>query len=159
MVWMCHCVKASSDRTMLSSVICFGRVGNTRCPNGAGLTSRRIFQLAMAYDALRLRNIIQLIGILSALPKLLRRRQKPSHCDTVFQVAMMVFAALQVHQTHSALVIPNQSGCDDPATFNFVVGAEKRLDHDLQLTLAYRHAVAQGRFGEKLNHSLSLHRV
>ncbi|KAJ3571884.1 hypothetical protein NP233_g3456 [Leucocoprinus birnbaumii] len=41
-----------------------------------------IFELLMAFDALRLRNIIQLIGIL----------------------AMMVFAALQVHQTRTALV-------------------------------------------------------
>jgi len=40
----------------------------------------------MAFDALRLRNIIQLVGILA------------------FHLAMMVFAALQVHQTRTALV-------------------------------------------------------
>ncbi|KAF8163287.1 hypothetical protein B0H34DRAFT_694846 [Crassisporium funariophilum] len=45
-----------------------------------------IFELFMAFDALRLRNIIQLIGIL------------------IFHVALMVFAALQVHQTRAALV-------------------------------------------------------
>ncbi|KXN82100.1 UPF0658 Golgi apparatus membrane protein C23H3.04 [Leucoagaricus sp. SymC.cos] len=45
-----------------------------------------IFELLMAFDALRLRNIIQLIGILA------------------FHLAMMVFAALQVHQTRTALV-------------------------------------------------------
>ncbi|KAF9451043.1 hypothetical protein P691DRAFT_724830 [Macrolepiota fuliginosa MF-IS2] len=45
-----------------------------------------IFELFMAFDALRLRNIIQLIGILA------------------FHLAMMVFAALQVHQTRTALV-------------------------------------------------------
>lgn len=48
-----------------------------------------IFELLMAFDALRLRNIIQLIGILA------------------FHLAMMVFAALQVHQTRTALVSEN----------------------------------------------------
>jgi len=45
-----------------------------------------IFELLMAFDALRLRNIIQLLGIL------------------LFHSALIVFAALQVHQTKSALV-------------------------------------------------------
>lgn len=54
-----------------------------------------IFELFMAFDALRLRNIIQLVGILA------------------FHLAMMVFAALQVHQTRTALV--GAPGCDDPA--------------------------------------------
>ncbi|KAF7778739.1 hypothetical protein Agabi119p4_3084 [Agaricus bisporus var. burnettii] len=46
-----------------------------------------IFELFMAFDALRLRNIIQLVGILA------------------FHLALMVFAALQVHQTRIALVM------------------------------------------------------
>jgi len=46
-----------------------------------------LFELFMAFDALRLRNIIQLIGIL------------------IFHIALMAFAALQIHQTKSALVI------------------------------------------------------
>jgi len=51
-----------------------------------------IFELLMAFDALRLRNIIQLIGI------------------TFFHLALMVAAALQVHQTKTALVM--LSNCD-----------------------------------------------
>ncbi|KAL9715138.1 hypothetical protein Ac2012v2_001798 [Leucoagaricus gongylophorus] len=51
-----------------------------------------IFELLLAFDALRLRNIVQLIGILA------------------FHLAMMVFAALQVHQTRTALC--GDSMCD-----------------------------------------------
>lgn len=46
-----------------------------------------LFELFMAFDALRLRNIIQLIGLL------------------IFHLALVVSAALQVHQTKSALVM------------------------------------------------------
>ncbi|CDO68339.1 hypothetical protein BN946_scf184799.g66 [Trametes cinnabarina] len=45
-----------------------------------------LFELFMAYDALRLRNIIQLVGML------------------LFHAALLVMAALQIHETHSALV-------------------------------------------------------
>ncbi|KAH9854170.1 hypothetical protein C2E23DRAFT_819858 [Lenzites betulinus] len=45
-----------------------------------------VFELFMAYDALRLRNVIQLVGIL------------------LFHAALIVMAALQVHETHTALV-------------------------------------------------------
>ncbi|PCH38209.1 hypothetical protein WOLCODRAFT_115057 [Wolfiporia cocos MD-104 SS10] len=45
-----------------------------------------LFELFMALDALRLRNVIQLIGILC------------------FQAAMIVMASLQIHETHTALV-------------------------------------------------------
>jgi len=55
-----------------------------------------IFELFMAFDALRLRNIIQLVGILA------------------FHLAMMVFAALQVHQTRTALV--EAPGCDNSSS-------------------------------------------
>jgi len=51
-----------------------------------------IFELFMAFDALRLRNIIQLLGIL------------------LFHLALMVFAALQVHQTRTALVTLSDCG-------------------------------------------------
>jgi len=64
-----------------------------------------IFELAMAFDALRLRNIIQLIGIL------------------IFHGGLIVMGALQVHQTHTALVqFPNCDAtvdyirCDGPGT-------------------------------------------
>ncbi|KAJ7905475.1 hypothetical protein B0H14DRAFT_2660428 [Mycena olivaceomarginata] len=45
-----------------------------------------VFELVMALDALRLRNIIQLIGIL------------------LFHLALIVFAAIQIHETESALL-------------------------------------------------------
>ncbi|KAH9180534.1 hypothetical protein EDB89DRAFT_2120712 [Lactarius sanguifluus] len=55
-----------------------------------------VFELLMAFDALRLRNVIQLAGIL------------------VFHSALLVFAAIQVHETKAALVrIPNCDGTDD----------------------------------------------
>jgi len=66
-----------------------------------------IFELLMAFDALRLRNIIQLLGIL------------------LFHCALIVFAAIQIHQTESALVtrqncLPTDDfhyvSCDGPGT-------------------------------------------
>ncbi|KAF5373641.1 hypothetical protein D9758_000580 [Tetrapyrgos nigripes] len=54
-----------------------------------------IFELLMAFDALRLRNVIQLIGIL------------------LFHLACMVFAAVQVHQTRTALI--TGTDCDTNA--------------------------------------------
>ncbi|PFH54370.1 hypothetical protein AMATHDRAFT_72862 [Amanita thiersii Skay4041] len=55
-----------------------------------------VFELLMAFDALQMRNVIQLIGIL------------------FFHLALMIAAALQVHQTKTALV--KFRGCD--STFN-----------------------------------------
>ncbi|KAL1673353.1 hypothetical protein EV122DRAFT_270608 [Schizophyllum commune] len=52
-----------------------------------------IFELFMCYDALRLRNVIQLVGIL------------------LFHLALMVMAALQVHQTRTALVTMSAADC------------------------------------------------
>lgn len=64
-----------------------------------------IFELVMAFDALRMRNIIQLVGLLA------------------FHLALVVFAALQVEQTKTALVVfQNCSGnvdfirCGGPGT-------------------------------------------
>ncbi|CAA7271713.1 unnamed protein product [Cyclocybe aegerita] len=56
-----------------------------------------LFELFMAFDALRLRNVIQLVGLL------------------IFHAALMVSAALQVHQTKSALV-----SLGDDCTYNYV---------------------------------------
>ncbi|KZT68977.1 hypothetical protein DAEQUDRAFT_765765 [Daedalea quercina L-15889] len=44
-----------------------------------------VFEMLMAFDALRLRNVIQLIGILC------------------FQAAMLVFSSIQIHETRAAL--------------------------------------------------------
>ncbi|KAI0318942.1 hypothetical protein OF83DRAFT_1163204 [Amylostereum chailletii] len=55
-----------------------------------------IFELVMAFDALRLRNVIQLAGIL------------------LFHMALIVFAAIQVHETRSSLV--TKSAAEGPGT-------------------------------------------
>uniref|UniRef100_A0A0W0F944 Uncharacterized protein n=1 Tax=Moniliophthora roreri TaxID=221103 RepID=A0A0W0F944_MONRR len=55
-----------------------------------------IFELIMAFDALRMRNIIQLIGIL------------------LFHLALLVFAAVQVDQTKDAIVTMSGSDCEGP---------------------------------------------
>lgn len=52
-----------------------------------------LFELFMAFDALRLRNIIQLFGIL------------------IFHACLAVFAGLQIHQTRTALVNLSDSTC------------------------------------------------
>ncbi|PBK78126.1 hypothetical protein ARMSODRAFT_1010740 [Armillaria solidipes] len=52
-----------------------------------------IFELFMAFDALRMRNVIQLIGIL------------------LFHLALIVFSALQVRQTRTALVKFSDADC------------------------------------------------
>ncbi|KAJ6630785.1 hypothetical protein B0H10DRAFT_1983007 [Mycena sp. CBHHK59/15] len=65
-----------------------------------------IFELLMAFDALRLRNVIQLVGIL------------------LFHMALIVFAAIQIHETRSALLNGsvdcttdfNLINCDGPGT-------------------------------------------
>ncbi|KAF8503574.1 hypothetical protein F5888DRAFT_1004223 [Russula emetica] len=58
-----------------------------------------IFELLMAFDALRLRNVIQLVGIL------------------LFHAALIFFAAVQIHETKTALV--QQANCD--GTVNYVL--------------------------------------
>ncbi|KAG1731896.1 hypothetical protein EDB19DRAFT_1896845 [Suillus lakei] len=55
-----------------------------------------IFELIMAFDALRLRNIIQLMGIV------------------LFHGALIVFSALQVHETHVAIYNCQPSCITDP---------------------------------------------
>jgi len=57
-----------------------------------------LFELLMAFDALRLRNVIQLAGIL------------------LFHVALVVFSAIQIHETKAALV--QSPDCD--YTVNFI---------------------------------------
>ncbi|KAF8844978.1 hypothetical protein BDN67DRAFT_987536 [Paxillus ammoniavirescens] len=53
-----------------------------------------LFELSMAYDALRMRNIIQLLGII------------------LFHGALIVFSALQVHETRTALYACPLPQCD-----------------------------------------------
>ncbi|KAK7054917.1 hypothetical protein VNI00_003380 [Paramarasmius palmivorus] len=56
-----------------------------------------IFELIMAFDALRMRNIIQLIGIL------------------LFHLALLVFAAVQVGQTKEAIVTGTDCESSNPS--------------------------------------------
>jgi len=55
-----------------------------------------IFELIMAFDALRLRNVVQLLGIL------------------IFHTALIVFAALQISQTRAALVKSEECDVSSP---------------------------------------------
>ncbi|KAF7294949.1 SET domain-containing protein [Mycena indigotica] len=63
-----------------------------------------IFELFMAYDALRLRNVIQLMGIL------------------LFHMALIVFAAIQVHETRTALVKFSDEDCAQSFNATFCGG-------------------------------------
>ncbi|KAJ3782297.1 hypothetical protein GGU10DRAFT_364172 [Lentinula aff. detonsa] len=64
-----------------------------------------VFELFMAADALRLRNIIQLVGIL------------------LFHLALIVSAALQVHQTRDAL-INGSVDCSDPTATDYLINCD-----------------------------------
>ncbi|KAJ3905812.1 hypothetical protein F5879DRAFT_709881 [Lentinula edodes] len=64
-----------------------------------------VFEMFMAADALRLRNIIQLVGIL------------------LFHLALIVSAALQVHQTRDAL-INGSVDCSDPDATNYLINCD-----------------------------------
>ncbi|KAI9466195.1 hypothetical protein BJY52DRAFT_1201837 [Lactarius psammicola] len=71
-----------------------------------------IFELLMAFDALRLRNVIQLAGIL------------------VFHAALLVFAGIQIHETKAALVRqPNCDGDDDYVTCGGPGTLYRKVEH------------------------------
>jgi hypothetical protein len=59
-----------------------------------------VFEIFMAIDALRLRNIIQLVGII------------------LFHLALIVSAALQVHQTRDALLTGSDCSTPSPSLIN-----------------------------------------
>jgi hypothetical protein len=63
-----------------------------------------VFEMFMAIDALRLRNVIQLVGIL------------------LFHLALIVSAALQVHQTRDALIIGTD--CDNPSAQDYLINCD-----------------------------------
>ena len=72
----------------------------------------------MAFDALRLRNVIQLAGILSVF--LFTREvsyRLITSDEAVFHVALVVFSAIQIHETRTALV--RTPDCD--GTVDYVV--------------------------------------
>ena len=59
----------------------------------------------MAFDALRLRNVIQLVGILGA-PLICRPRRAALSDQAImtgFHIALIVFATIQVHETKAAV--------------------------------------------------------
>lgn len=61
----------------------------------------------MAFDALRLRSVIQLIGILGNYHNLTDQRQRSHPLRTAFHLALVVFASIQIHETRSALINPH----------------------------------------------------
>jgi hypothetical protein len=69
----------------------------------------------MAFDALRLRNVIQLLGILSMIFQLLLDRAISLKLLTVFHIALLVGAAIQIRQTETALV--TRENCDASVDF------------------------------------------
>ncbi|KAF7970006.1 hypothetical protein HWV62_25368 [Athelia sp. TMB] len=84
-----------SNFAMLSCIVRTRRVRSLKPNHSTPLLtwSIRVFELIMAFDALRLRNIIQLVGIM------------------IFHLSLIVMSALQIHQTRDALLDPK--GCDD----------------------------------------------
>lgn len=71
-----------------------------------------IFELLMAFDALRLRNVIQLAGIL------------------IFHVALVVFSAIQIHETKTALVrTPDCDGTVDYVTCGGPGTLYRKVEH------------------------------
>jgi hypothetical protein len=117
-------VNQYSDIAMLPFYLRFGRVSIYETYFLKPLNAwNRLFVLAVTIDALQLRNIIQLgkysLDTVSTSSILISHLQLEFLVSaigvsrlarlpciwTVFQVAMMVFSALQVHQTRTALVI------------------------------------------------------
>jgi len=71
-----------------------------------------LFGLLMAFDALRLRNVIQLAGIL------------------IFHAALVVFAGIQIHETRAALVrTPDCDGSVDYVTCGGRGTLYKKVEH------------------------------
>ncbi len=105
-----HSTHACSDCAVLPRTICLrrvsfhGRLGLSTC---SSIGTCRLFELLMAFDALRLRNIIQLFGILSMSRNPIIHYSL-TQTAIVFHLCLVVFAALQIHQTNTALIkIPN----------------------------------------------------
>jgi hypothetical protein len=112
----------------------------------------------MAFDALRLRNVIQLAGILSvsalcsAQLYLVHSTYLPS---LVFHLALVVFASIQIHETKTALVQqPNCDGSDDYVVCSpliYSLGLENRFP-------LFRTAVARALYTRRWNiYSLPYH--
>lgn len=79
----------------------------------------------MAFDALRLRNVIQLIGILCQYVAIEFVGMRTHVLPTGFHGAMMVMAALQVHETRTALVQP--PGASDYVVSSFLPSSPVQL--------------------------------
>lgn len=107
----------------------------------------RLFEIFMAYDALRLRNVIQLVGILRASPSypvfawLLTRMWSIS----VFHAALLVMAALQVHETRTAIVTsPGKNWTQD-----YLVCYLRSLVCPADVHVLDSMAMAQGLYGQE----------
>jgi hypothetical protein len=77
----------------------------------------RVFEIFIAFDALRLRNTIQLIGLLSKYSVRYVALSDSVNSHLVFHAALIICAALQVYETKTALVTLDD--CD--GTYNYVV--------------------------------------
>jgi hypothetical protein len=96
----------------------------------------------MAIDALRLRSVIQLFGILSTSCVLLVFSFL-THVSLVFHVTLLVFAAIQVTQTHMALT--GLTDCD--ATVSYAVRQDRPsgiASADRALPVVRRDSVQEG---------------
>mgnify|MGYP007051649770 CR=1 FL=1 len=78
--------------------------------SGALKRSPRVFEVFMVFDALRLRNIIQLFGITCKCLSVLCLNAYSLSCPG-FHSALVVMAAIQVGQTRTALVWRNAELC------------------------------------------------
>ena len=58
--------------------------------------------MLMAFDALRLRNVIQLFGLLRT-SRQIYTFSSLTHLPVVFHAAMLVFASIEIHETQAAL--------------------------------------------------------
>lgn len=105
----------------------------------------------MAYDALRLRNVIQLAGILGVLTlaSVLANNALITHYLPVFHLALLVFAALQIHQTETALVTLG----DCLGSENYVVGGVLFMSR-VGIHVGFRTVAALDLYGRRSNLSL-----
>ena len=110
----------------------------------------------MAFDALRLRNVIQLAGILGmSLFQPLASCRLSVFALSVFYAALVVFAGIQIHETKTALV--RRPDCD--GSVDYVVSRVSTLLCFHRPTHFGRPAAAVAPCTRRLNTSSLLSRV
>ena len=116
----------------------------------------RIFELAIVLDTLKLRNVMQLVGLLGmrkhhAFSMVLANDKLSYHLRnlTAFHASLIVFVALQVHEARTALVFLSGSDCPKYIMSNVFPS----LTWSLKLR---RVVIPQDRCGERWNRFSSL---